>query len=157
MAGAVAGGVFGGDDHLISVAAFLHPVADPLLGLFGLVVVGSGRSVSIVIVGQNSRGIGDSLRVNKIAAVLVEEIEDAFSLLAVAFAHEIFPCVPKVHSSQAQGGDSNTGIRSQHAVYTQWALWLWGRLEERHCRYLFLCFFTQSQLGEKLVKFKMFE
>lgn len=69
----------GGNDHLISDATLLHPLSEPLLALFVLIVVG---------------------RVDKVAALLVEEVEDLKSCLLVARAHEILPGVAKVHGSQ---------------------------------------------------------
>lgn len=38
------GGKLGCDDHLVTVAALLHPLADPLFRLLVLVVVGSTSS-----------------------------------------------------------------------------------------------------------------
>lgn len=102
VAGAECGRVFCGDDHLIAVLALFHPFADPLLGLLGLVVVGTNsQSLSyyqVLVILKNER---EGSRINKVAAILIEEIENCFGLLLAALAHILFPCVTEVHGSQA--------------------------------------------------------
>lgn len=74
-----AGGVLGSNDHLIAVPAFGHPLTDPGLTLPGLVVVGG---------------------VEKVAAGLVEMVEDSMALLLVALAHRFLPVLTESHGSQ---------------------------------------------------------
>ena len=64
----VAGGEFGGDDHLVAQAAGGHPLADPLFGLLILVVVGG---------------------VDEVAALLVEVVEKGEGLVFADWAHEL--------------------------------------------------------------------
>lgn len=60
------GGELGGNDHLVSDAAFLHPLANPFLRLFELIVVGS---------------------VDKISTLRTKEVQDAFGSLLVTSSH----------------------------------------------------------------------
>lgn len=60
----------GSQNNLISIATLRHPLANPLLGLAELVQVG---------------------RVDEVAALLMEVIEDSKSCLLVALAHERRP------------------------------------------------------------------
>jgi len=65
-------------DNLVAVAAFGHPLADPALRLAELVHVG---------------------RVDEIAALLVESVEDGEGGGLGAFAHEGRPGVAEVHGA----------------------------------------------------------
>lgn len=75
-----ASGELGRNHHLATISALLHPVTDPGLGLFILVVVGC---------------------VDKVTALVVEVVEDLKGGLLVALAHEPFPGVTEVHRSEA--------------------------------------------------------
>lgn len=110
MGAAEDGGVLGGDDHLVADAALPHPLADPDLGLLVLVVVG---------------------RVDEVAALAVEVVEDALGRRLVARPHVVRPLGPEVHRAQAERAHADRGRRRQQPVALQGALWGSGALE-RH-------------------------
>ena len=73
----------GGDDHLVTDATRLHPLADELLGRLVLVVV---------------RGV------DEVAASRVERIEELEARLLVHRAHaELVPLVTDAHRPETQG------------------------------------------------------
>lgn len=86
-AGVEVGRVLGGDDHLVADAAFLHPLADPLLRLLILVVVG---------------------RVDEVAALLVVEVQDALGCFLVASAHCGVACKKTHHPLTGKSRDLNS-------------------------------------------------
>lgn len=92
VAGTVCCGVFGGNHHLISVSALLHPFSYPLLRLLCLVVVCTLEYQPLDILTNKTKTRID-LRVNKVTALLVEVVQDLFSGFLVTFSHESLPVV----------------------------------------------------------------
>ena len=80
--------VLRGDDHLIAIAPFLHPLADPRLALLILVVVGG---------------------VDEVAACFGEGVEEGEGLLFVHAAHAAFPGFANGHGAELEGGDAHAG------------------------------------------------
>jgi hypothetical protein len=81
------GRVLGCDYHLISHSSFLHPIADVLFRLSLLVVIGSGRGLArsqVIIMLACSR-------VNEVAPIFVEVIENSFRRLPVTFSKMLCP------------------------------------------------------------------
>ena len=106
-------GEFGSEDDFIAVATLGHPFAEPDFGRFTLVIVGG---------------------VDEVAAVRVKVVEDFERGLLVAFAHEAFPGIAKVHGTKAERGNSNTGGGGEDTVIAQGRFglgkWLEGHLVE---------------------------
>jgi hypothetical protein len=73
-------GKLGRDNHLIAVVLLLHPLSDPLLGFFTLVVVGG---------------------IDEVTALLVEVVEHGEGRVFVALAEEGFPGFAEVHGAEA--------------------------------------------------------
>jgi hypothetical protein len=67
---AVPSGVFGGNDHLIAVSLLLHPLANPLLGLFALISISS---------------------INKVTAEIKKSVKDGKTGILITLAHKVSP------------------------------------------------------------------
>jgi hypothetical protein len=103
-----AGCELGSQDHVIAVLALREPFADPSLRLLVLVVVGAivtlALASSLDIKGGNAAMHLFStlnVRIDEIAALVVEVVQDLKHSLLVAFAHELRPRVAEVHGSEA--------------------------------------------------------
>jgi hypothetical protein len=118
-------GELGRHNHLMANTTLLHPLADPGLGLLVLVVVGAVfMLVHVLSSGIFHKGCVKAfdevgLRINKVATVLVKEIEDLEDGLLVALAHHLLPRITKVHGSQAKRGDADACRRRHDAVEVQ--------------------------------------
>lgn len=81
--------------HLISVATFLHPLSNPCLGLFELVVIGGINEVScqelagLLLTCYSGKRRGGYF--GPLTALFVEKVEDLFGFFLVALAHVLAP------------------------------------------------------------------
>lgn len=94
---AIPRGEFGRNHHLVAVFALGHPLADPRLALLVLVIVG---------------------RVDEVAAVFDEGVEEGEGLRFVHAAHAVLPGFADGHGAQAEGGDADAGCAGEDAHTT---------------------------------------
>jgi hypothetical protein len=118
-------GELGRHNHLMANTTLLHPLADPGLGLFVLVVIGAvfllGHVSSLSIFHKRCvkafNGVG--IRINEISTLLMEEVQNFKDGLLIALAHHLLPRLTKVHGSQTKRGDADACSRRHNAVEVQ--------------------------------------
>lgn len=71
------------------------------------------------------------LRVNEVAALLIEEVEYLESSILATLAEDVVVDVAKVHSTQTYRADVYSGCRGEYPMTTEQALW---RRRWIHCR-----------------------
>ena len=104
-------GHLGGKDELVPNTPLLRPLANELLGLPVSVEVG---------------------RVDKVTSKLVESVEQLKrALLVEASGHDVLPGVAEGHGTQAEGGDTDTGLRGKDSVSVELRDWLLS-VEDTH-------------------------
>lgn len=142
--------VFCSHDHLVPNTTLLHPLTNPFLGFFELVVVctkytsaqettiEAARRPHSEIVSQHVRGkTSINLRVDKITALVMEQVQNLEYRLLVTFAHHVLLRIAKVHGSQAKRGDTDASSGRHDTVEIQQGGSLWLEAEWRswfrHC------------------------
>lgn len=62
----------------------------------------------------------------------MEIVEHLKGGLLCALAHEVFPCITKVHGAEAEGANTDASGWTEYAVTPEGRGRLWGRGKERH-------------------------
>ena len=97
-------GSFGGEHDLVTVLASLHPFTDEFFALAIGIEVGSVDKVSAKFVKS------------------IQEFEGGF--LVQATRHQVFPGVADRHGTEAEGGDTDTGLGCKNTVSVKFGDWL---------------------------------
>ena len=123
-------GILGRNDHTISIATKLKPFSNPLLRLFVLVYVCSGRKVSLFrwrrsvpLARQESNS-----RVNKVPASLHKRVEQLENIVFRCFASDMRPRIAKSHTSQLQRTDPYCCFRRKQSILSESCRRFWRRL-----------------------------